>query len=183
MDQWLGGSEAAIRSLFARARAASPCILFFDEIDAIACNREDDGSSVDVSSRILTTFLNEMDGVSSGGDANSGVLVVACTNRLETLDAALLRPGRLDEHVMLPVPTTSDVSDILKLHLAKVPMNDDVNMTELADLLVEFNASGADVEGMCRDACSRVIREAAQLTSDLAVSQSDFLAALREWHK
>jgi len=183
LDQWLGGSEAAIRSLFARARAASPCILFFDEIDAIACNREDDGSSVDVTSRMLTTFLNEMDGISSGGNANGGVLVVACTNRLETLDAALLRPGRLDEHVLLPMPIVSDVSDMLTLHLAKVSLNEDVNISELAELLVELNASGAGVEGICRDACSRVIRDATQLSSDLALSQNDFLSAIREWRK
>ena len=181
MDQWLGGSEAVIRSLFARARAASPCILFFDEIDAIACNRENDGSSVDVASRILTTFLNEMDGISS--DANGGVLVVACTNRLEMLDAALLRPGRLDEHVLLPMPVLSDVSEMLKLFLAKVPLCEGVNITELAELLVELNASGADVEGVCRDACSRVIRDATELKSDIAVSQNDLIDAICEWRK
>ncbi len=159
-----------IRSLFARARAASPCILFFDEIDAIATNREDDGSSVDVSSRILTTFLNEMDGISSGGDTRSNILVVACTNRLETLDAALLRPGRLDEHVLLPMPAASDVADMLELHLSKVPRSDDVNVIELAELLVELGASGADVEGMCRDTCCCVIREATHLTPDLVVT-------------
>lgn len=181
MDQWLGGSEAAIRSLFSRARAAAPCILLFDEIDAIACNREDDGSSVDVSSRILTTFLNEMDGISSSG--RSGVLVVACTNRLEALDAALLRPGRLDEHVLLPKPELTDVSEMLKMQLAKVPLSDDVNIAEVAELMLELNASGADVEGVCRDACSRVIREAKQLSSDLVVSHNHFLSAIREWRK
>lgn len=161
-------------------------MLFFDEIDAIACNREDDGSSVDVASRILTTFLNEMDGISSGGSANGGVLVVACTNRIETLDAALLRPGRLDEHVLLPMPTLSDVEEMLKLHLAKVPLSEDVDIAEIADLMVELNGSGADVEGACRSACSRAIREAAythQATSEIAVSNSEFLSAIREWRK
>eukprot|EP00978_Attheya_sp_CCMP212_P021126 scaffold61301_cov45-Attheya_sp.AAC.6 len=96
LDQWLGGSEAAIRSVFSRARAAAPCILFFDEIDALASNRSDgDEDSTNVHSRILSTFLNEMDGVSSSTSTNApSILVVAATNRLSSLDTALLRPGR-----------------------------------------------------------------------------------------
>lgn len=181
LDQWLGGSEAAIRSLFSRARAASPCVLFFDEIDALANNREDDGASVDVSSRILTTFLNEMDGVSTGGD--SDVLVVACTNRFERLDAALLRPGRLDEHVMLTMPDAADIREMMGIHLAKVPLSEDVNITELAELMMELDASGADVEGLCRDACSRVIRKSTELSSDISLSQDDFISVIREWRQ
>ena len=122
-----------------------------------------------------------MDGISSGGNTRSNILVVACTNRLETLDAAFLRPGRLDEHVLLPMPTVSDVADMLELHLSKVPKSDDVNVIELAQLLVELGASGADIEGMCRDTCSCVIREATHLTKDLVVTQNDFLKILREW--
>jgi SpoVK/Ycf46/Vps4 family AAA+-type ATPase len=99
LDKWLGGSEALLRSLFSRARAASPCILFLDEIDAIANNREEDDTN-DFTSRILSTLLNEMDGVSSAIQ-KSRVLVVACTNRLGSLDSALLRPGRLQEHFYL----------------------------------------------------------------------------------
>jgi SpoVK/Ycf46/Vps4 family AAA+-type ATPase len=110
LDQWLGGSEAAIRSLFHRARGAQPCILYFDEIDAIASNREQEGTESDVSSRILTTLLNEMDGISS--TSNTGVLVLACTNRMQDLDAALLRPGRLEEHIELTLPTTEDLREI-----------------------------------------------------------------------
>lgn len=124
-----------------------------------------------------------MDGILGGANGSSGVLVVACTNRLATLDAALLRPGRLDEHVLLPMPTLSDVSEMLKLYLTKVPLTEDVNIRDLAELLVEVDASGADVEGICRNACSRVIREAAELSSDLKVSQNDFLVVIREWRK
>jgi SpoVK/Ycf46/Vps4 family AAA+-type ATPase len=183
LDQWLGGSEAAIRSLFARARSASPCILFFDEIDAIASNREEDGASVDVTSRVLTTFLNEMDGISSGGNTVGGVLVVACTNRVEALDAALLRPGRLDEHVLLDLPVMSDVEEILQLHLLKVPLHENVSTSELSELLVELNASGADIEGVSRDACLRAIRDESRSSFDLMVTQNDLLAAIRDWRK
>ena len=98
-----------------------------------------------------------MDGISSGG--KGGVLVVACTNRFEALDAALLRPGRLDEHVLLQMPRRSDVCEILNLHLSKVPLHLDVDVEALSEVLVELNASGADVEGVCRDACSLVIRD------------------------
>ena len=113
LNQWLGGSEAAIHSLLARARSASPCILFFDEIDATASNRKDDAASANVTSRVLTTFLNEMDGISSSENAIGSVLAVACTNQLEALDSALLRPGRLDEHVFLEMPVISDVHLVL----------------------------------------------------------------------
>lgn len=156
LDQWLGGSEAAIRSLFHRARGAQPCILYFDEIDAIASNREQEGTESDVSSRILTTLLNEIDGISSS--SNSGVLVLACTNRIQDLDAALLRPGRLEEHIELKLPTTEDIREILQLHLSNVPIADDVNLTLFAEIFFELESTGADVEGVCRDACSMAIR-------------------------
>ena len=150
LDKWLGGSEAALRSLFERARSAAPCILFFDEIDAIASNRDNTGTEIDVSSRILTTFLNEMDGVSS--DGSSGVLVVACTNRVQDLDSALLRPGRIEEHVPLARPDQNDTHHILQLALGRVPIADDINLSDIAAVLFELNATGADIEGVCRDA-------------------------------
>lgn len=123
LDQWLGGSEAALRSLFARARAAAPCILFLDEMDAIACNRNnsDNGDSTNVMSRLLSTLLNEMDGIGGSSSLPSKVLVVACTNQpLDSIDAALLRPGRLDHHVELKTPVTlDDAVTILQLYLTR----------------------------------------------------------------
>ena len=120
LDQWLGGTEAAIRTIFARARAAAPCILFFDELDAIATNREDDdGGSSDVHSRLLSTLLNEMDGVNSD-NSKSGVLIVGTTNRIKAIDAALLHPGRFEEHVHLDVPTLADVEFMLNKFMKKV---------------------------------------------------------------
>ena len=158
LDQWLGGSEAAIRSLFARARAASPCVLLFDDIDAIASNRDDDdGDSTNVQSRILSTLLNEMDGVSSHAN-RGGVLVVATTNRLSAIDSALLRPGRLEEHIELGQPSASDIEEMLRLHLAKIRVEDDVDLCDLSRRLESVAASGADVEGICTGACLRAIR-------------------------
>jgi SpoVK/Ycf46/Vps4 family AAA+-type ATPase len=177
LDKWLGGSEAAIRSLFARARGAAPCILFFDEIDAIASNRENDNEN-DVSSRILTTFLNEMDGVSS--DGSSGVLVVACTNRLQDLDAALLRPGRLEEHVPLARPSHDDALHILQLALAKVPKANDMILGDIAELFVELKATGADIDGVCRDACSIAIQTATDL-NDVRLTKAQVDIAMKKW--
>lgn len=157
--------------------------MFFDEIDAIASNREDDGASVDVTSRVLTTFLNEMDGITSGGNAVGGVLVVACTNRVGALDAALLRPGRLDEHVLLELPVISDVEEILQLHLLKVPLHENVSTRELSELFVELNASGADIERVCRDACLRAVRDKTRSSFDLMVTHDDLTAAIRDWRK
>ena len=181
-NQWLGGSEATLRSIFARARAASPCILFFDELDALATNREGGDSDVTsgVQSRILTTLLNEMDGITNAG-GKQGVLVVAATNRLDSIDAALLRPGRLEEHVLLSYPDSSSIHEILKLQTVNMPIdNESVNLVELSDRLEKTQASCADIEGICRDACLIAMRrcgeENAQL-NNLSVLGIDFYTA------
>jgi len=176
LDQWLGGSEAMIRSLFERARGASPCVLFFDEIDAIACNRnnQDEGCESDVSSRILTTLLNELDGISSN-KKDTDVLLLACTNRFEDIDPALLRPGRLDEHVELLLPNYQDVKAILTLYLSHVPMEDTVQLSQLAETLCDLGVTGADVEGICRDVFSQSTEEDNSSTSDL------WTRALTKW--
>lgn len=180
LDQWLGGSEAAIRSLFARARAAAPCVLFFDEIDALATNRQGDSDvSSDVHSRVLSTFLNEMDGISSHA-GKQGVLVIAATNRIDTIDAALLRPGRLEEHVCLTLPTVSDIMNIMNLNLAKVPLGNDVDLEHLAGDLFRLNGSGADIEGICREACLIAIKRRRDCPQ-IKATMDDFDKAIRSW--
>jgi SpoVK/Ycf46/Vps4 family AAA+-type ATPase len=175
LDKWLGGSEAAIRSLFSRARAAEPVILFFDEIDAIASNRATDGETSDVMARLLSTLLNEMDGVSSGRQAN--VVVVACTNRLDTLDAALLRPGRLEEHVLLQEPTARDAANILRLNLARARLQDNVDLESIGTQLVSTAASCADVEGISRAAVMVALRRAS-VSTEVSISNDDFSDAM-----
>ena len=178
LDKWLGGSESLLRSLFARARTASPCILFLDEIDSIACNREE-GDNNDVSSRILSTLLNEMDGVSSDIQ-KSRVLVIACTNRIESIDAALLRPGRLQEHFHMDSPDVNDLEEILRLRMDKIPMNRNFSLEDLASALFESRATGADVEGLCREAVFIAMRRVDLSDDDVSVSQEDFDFAIRE---
>lgn len=162
-NQWLGGSEATLRSIFARARSASPCILFFDELDSLATNRGGGDSDVTsgVQSRILTTLLNEMDGITNAG-GKQGVLVVAATNRLDSIDAALLRPGRLEEHILLSYPDSSSIQEILKLQTASMPIDDSVDMIKLSDKLEVSKASCAEIEGICRDACLIAMRRCSE---------------------
>jgi SpoVK/Ycf46/Vps4 family AAA+-type ATPase len=178
LDKWLGGSEAVVRSLFARSRAAAPSILFFDEIDAIANTRTDDGESVDVMSRLLSTLLNEMDGVSSCQEG-SRVLVVACTNRLESLDSALLRPGRLDDHILLGLPDFDDAVEIASQYFANIPFGNDVNICDIAIDLVDRSASCADIEGLCRQAVFCALRHLPKDASAVCVSKKDVMDAIK----
>lgn len=171
LDKWLGGSESLLRSLFARARAASPAILFLDEIDSIANNRAEDDTN-DFTSRILSTLLNEMDGVSSSIE-KSRILVAACTNRLDALDSALLRPGRLQDHFFLGAPSIEDLVGILNLRLEKIPLAFDVSIKAIAKELFARNASGADVEGLCRDVCLTALGRAGD-GDEFVISQQEF---------
>ena len=179
-NQWLGGSEANLRSIFSRARAASPCILFFDELDSLAANREggDSDATSGVQSRILTTLLNEMDGITNAG-GKQGVLVVAATNRLNSIDAALLRPGRLEEHVFLSHPKSSSIQAILSIQTAKMPLADDLDLAKLSEKLEASKASCAEIEGICRDACLIAMRRCSEngVLDSLSVLDSDFSQA------
>jgi SpoVK/Ycf46/Vps4 family AAA+-type ATPase len=184
LDQWLGGSEAAIRSLFSRARAAAPCVLFFDEIDSLATNREDDedGAS-DVHSRVLSTLLNEMDGVSS--NRRESILVVAATNRLSAIDAALLRPGRLEQHFLLDNPVADDIVEILASNLADTSLHPEINLMELAVMLHQLEASSAVVKGICTEACIHAMGRF-DLESDVdnvALEMEDFDVAIVAWKR
>lgn len=176
LDKWLGGSEAAIRSLFSRARSVAPCILFFDEIDAIASNR-DSGEATGVMSRMLSTLLNEMDGVSS--NRKDSVLVIACTNRLESLDSALLRPGRLEEHVELERPDRGDARKILELYLTKMTMGDDVVLEDIVDGLLLSGLSAALIEGIAREAVVRSLRRTRPGQETQVVSRLDVHDAMQ----
>ena len=182
-NQWLGGSEANLRSIFSRARAASPCILFFDELDALAMNREshDSDAMSGVQSRILTTLLNEMDGITNAG-GKQDILVVAATNRLDAIDAALLRPGRLEEHVLLSYPNPESTQEILQLQTSKMPLDESVVFEEMSHALSVATCSCAEVEGICRDACLIAMRRAStegSCDSNISVTRSDFDEAFK----
>ena len=156
LSKWLGESEKAIQTLFRRARASSPCIVFFDEIDALAGKRG--ASSAGVSDRVLAQLLAELDGISSSrafaGDNNTSepirVILVAATNRPDMLDLALLRPGRIDRKVYVPPPDSDSRSQILSLELKKMPCDASVDIKELTGLSAGF--SGAEVVAVTAEA-------------------------------
>ncbi|WP_255171769.1 CDC48 family AAA ATPase [Natrononativus amylolyticus] len=152
VDRYVGESEKAIRKVFERARQAAPSIVFFDEIDAIAGTR---GESHEVTERVVSQLLTELDGMRE----NPNLVVLAATNRKDFIDPALLRPGRLDTHVLVPEPDHEARRKILEVHTRGKPIADDVDLEELADDLEGY--TGADLEALVRDASMKAIREVA----------------------
>lgn len=133
LSKWLGESERALASLFRRARMASPCIIFFDEVDAIASKRgSGDGNSG--GERILSQLLTELDGI---GSRNTGkVVVVAATNRPDLLDNALTRPGRIDRKIFVGLPDTQSRECILQLGLKDKAHDKDINVSQQEDFRI-----------------------------------------------
>src|SRR3989344_1920387 len=170
LNMWVGESERGIRQIFEKARQASPAIIFFDEIDAIAPRR---GLSVGtrVTERMLNTLLAEMDGLEELND----VVVIAATNRPDMIDPALLRPGRFDRILSTQMPDKKSRSDIFKIHTAKIPLSPDVNINKLVELTENF--SGADVESVCREAAMLALRESIKSKE---VRMDHFLGALKK---
>ncbi|NHN59247.1 MULTISPECIES: AAA family ATPase [Halorussus] len=157
LDRYVGESEKAVREIFDRARQASPAIVFFDEIDSIAGERGSGmGGGAEVSERVVSQLLTEMDGLAE----NPNLVVLAATNRRDALDRALLRPGRLEEHVEVPAPDEEGRRAILAVHADDKPLADDVDLDDLAAELGGY--TGADLEAVVRDASMRAIREAAE---------------------
>eukprot|EP00644_Phytophthora_capsici_P004707 jgi/Phyca11/565983/estExt2_Genewise1.C_PHYCAscaffold_190540 len=155
---FFGDAEAAVRQVFRDARAALPAIIFFDEIDVMVAKREFDGSGsgeggTSTAMRVLSTMLNEMDGVESA----EGLLVIGATNRPACIDAALMRPGRFDRILFVDLPAEPDRVDILRIHSRPMQLNDDVDLTALASRTPFF--SGAELENLCREAALLALRE------------------------
>jgi SpoVK/Ycf46/Vps4 family AAA+-type ATPase len=146
LSKWLGESERSLASLFRRARMASPSIIFFDEIDAIAVKRGSNDSAS--SGRLLSQLLTELDGV--GTDESRRVIVVAATNRPDLLDSALVRPGRIDRKIYVGTPDYESRRKILQLTLKHKACSDDVDIDTLA--MKTDGCSGAELVALCRDA-------------------------------
>ncbi|MBC7110242.1 MAG: CDC48 family AAA ATPase, partial [Archaeoglobi archaeon] len=152
LSKWVGESEKAIREIFRRARQVSPCIIFFDEIDAIAPFRGF-GDSSGVSERITDQLLTEMDGLEEGKQ----IIVLAATNRPDILDPALLRPGRFDRLVLLRAPNREERKKIFEIHTRKMPLAEDVSLEELAEITEGY--VGSDIEAVCKEAGMLALRE------------------------
>jgi transitional endoplasmic reticulum ATPase len=149
---WIGESERGVREVFRKARQAAPCIIFFDEIDALAPRRGGGGGG-QVAERVVAQLLTELDGI----EDLKGVVVLAATNRLDRLDPALLRPGRLEFHIELPMPDAASRRAILQVYLKRMPLGKDVKIEALVQATEGF--VGADLEGLCRQAALFAIRE------------------------
>jgi len=153
LSKWVGESEKGVREVFRRAKQAAPCIVFFDELDAIAPRRS--GADIDgqVGNRVIAQLLTEMDGI----EGRAGVIVLAATNRLELIDPALLRPGRFDMVVELEYPDENARRAIFAVHTRGRPLAPEITMEELASLTP--GRSGADIEAICRRAALLALRE------------------------
>uniref|UniRef100_A0A7N2LPM2 Cell division cycle protein 48-like protein n=1 Tax=Quercus lobata TaxID=97700 RepID=A0A7N2LPM2_QUELO len=154
LTMWFGESEANVRDVFDKARQSAPCVLFFDELDSIAIQRGNGiGDAGGAADRVLNQLLTEMDGLSS----KKTIFVIGATNRPDIIDPALLRPGRLDQLIYIPLPDESSRLQIFKACLRKSPVSKDVDLTALAKLTGGF--SGADITEICQRACKYAIRE------------------------
>jgi len=154
LSMWFGESESNVRNLFDKARGAAPCILFFDEIDSIAKPRGSGGAGgSDAGDRIVNQILTEIDGVG----AKKSVFVIAATNRPDMLDSAIMRPGRLDQLVYLPLPDYDSRVAIFHACTRKSPLASGISLDELAERTEGF--SGADITEVCQRACKLAIRQ------------------------
>merc|ERR1719225_1255034 len=153
-SKWVGESERAVREVFRRARQVKPSIVFFDEIDAVGGSRGEGGGKV--GDRVLAQLLTEMDGV----EGLEGGTVVAATNRPDMMDQALLRPGRLDRVVYVPLPDLETRRQVLKVHTRKIPLATDVNLEEVAQSTEGY--SGAEVAAVCNEAALAALEESVE---------------------
>ncbi|KAH8056678.1 ATP binding protein [Aureococcus anophagefferens] len=153
LTMWFGESEANVRSLFDKARAAAPCILFFDEMDSIAKARSGSAGGSEAGDRVMNQILAEIDGVGT-----KNVFVIGATNRPDILDPAVTRPGRLDQLIHIPLPDRDSRYNVFKASLRKAPLDPAVDLDKLADFTVGF--SGADISEICQRAAKNAVKDA-----------------------
>jgi transitional endoplasmic reticulum ATPase len=190
ISKWIGESERGIREIFRRARQASPCIIFFDEVDSIAPIRGggiEGGGGHGSTERVVSQLLTEMDGIQE----MHGVVVIAATNRVDIIDMALLRPGRFDKVVYVPNPDVKTRQKILEINTKGKPVSHDVDLKRLADMTDAF--SGADVAAVANTAISLVLHEylerfptpeeATKHASEALISMNHFEEAVRKIKK
>jgi len=153
LNKFVGESEKAIREVFRKARQASPCIIFFDEIDSVAPVRGSGSGDSNVTERVISQFLTEMDGL----EELRNVVIIAATNRPDIVDPALLRPGRFDRMLLVPPPDLEARKQIFRIHTKKTPLADDVKLDELARKTEGY--TGADIASICNTAVMLSIKE------------------------
>ncbi len=159
---WFGESEANVRDIFDKARQAAPCVLFFDELDAIAKARGSSlGDAGGAADRVINQLLTEMDGMG----AKKNVFIIGATNRPDIIDPAILRPGRLDQLIYIPLPDLPSRVAVLKSCLRKSPIAPDVDVEYIGKKTPGF--SGADLTEICQRACKLAIRESIEKSIEM----------------
>ncbi|MCS7144799.1 MAG: CDC48 family AAA ATPase [Archaeoglobaceae archaeon] len=182
MSKYYGESEQRLREIFEEAKQNAPSIIFIDEIDSIAPKREE--VTGEVERRVVAQLLALMDGLESRGQ----VIVIAATNRPDAIDPALRRPGRFDREIEIGVPDRDGRKEILEIHTRKMPLAEDVNLDDLADITNGF--VGADLEALCKEAAMHALRRVlpeidiekeipAEIIENLKVTRDDFMSALK----
>ena len=172
-SKWQGESAERIRSLFSKAREASPCLIFFDEIDAAAPSRRGHEYSSE-NDAMVNQLLCELDGIQN----SDGIFVVGATNMPDLLDSALMRPGRLDYHIRISLPDSAARQAIFAVHLAGKPAIPDLDLVELATLSNEF--SGADIAEVCRRSAMASLRESGFGERTIALRMNHLRSAIEE---
>ncbi|HHT9139704.1 MAG TPA: CDC48 family AAA ATPase, partial [Candidatus Tripitaka californicus] len=180
LSKYVGESERAVRDIFRKARQAAPCILFFDEIDAIAPRRGAGGVDSGVAERVISQLLTELDGI----EELKGVLILGATNRADIIDPALLRAGRFDATIEIPFPDREARLKIFQVHTRDKPITKEVGLGELVEQTEGW--SGADIELLCRKATMIAIRNLIEKKGEgvapheLHIGARDFMQALEE---
>ena len=182
ISKWVGESEKGVREVFRKARAAAPCVVFFDEMDAIAPRRSSGESDSQVTERVVSQLLTEMDGL----EELKGVVVLGATNRIDIIDEALLRPGRFDRIIRIPPPDKEARIEILKIHTKKKPLAKDVDIAKLAEKTE--GATGADLASVANSASIAAIRRYLKAhgkepeggSGEFEITMADFEDAIKE---
>ena len=175
LSKWVGESEKGVREIFRKARQAAPCIIFFDEIDALVPRRSGSESS-HVSENVVSQILTEIDGL----EELHNVLIIGATNRLDIVDEALLRPGRFDRIIEVPKPDAKGREHIFRIHTKKKPLADDVNIAKIVELTSGF--SGAEITAAANRAAitalKRYVGGKSENVKDIKITQQDILDAI-----
>ncbi|HSB50090.1 MAG TPA: CDC48 family AAA ATPase [Nitrosopumilaceae archaeon] len=178
LSKWVGESEKGVREIFRKARQAAPCIIFFDEIDALVPRRSGSDLGSHVTQSVVSQILTEIDGL----EELHNVLIIGATNRLDIVDEALLRPGRFDRIIQVPMPDEKARANIFKIHTKKKPIAKDVDFTKLVGLTKDF--SGADIAAVANRAAITALKRYVSGTSknikEIEISQQDLVDSIEK---
>ncbi|HSD04771.1 MAG TPA: CDC48 family AAA ATPase [Nitrosopumilaceae archaeon] len=178
LSKWVGESEKGVREIFRKARQAAPCIIFLDEVDAIAPSRGSGSSDSNVTERVVSQILTELDGL----EELHNVVVIGATNRLDIVDAALLRPGRFDRIIEVPLPDAKGRENIFRIHTKKKPLADNVDLAKLVEQTEGY--SGAEIEGICNraamSAIKRFVNNKEKSVKSIKITQEDLVNTIQK---